>query len=448
MKKGLDRDSIHEFACMRAPLSVEDAVKEADRCLLCHDAPCSTGCPAGTDPGTFIRQIRFENFKGAARTIRRNNALGAACAHICPVEKLCEYECSVAALESEPIDIAGLQRFAVEYGRDQGLEPMQPEGSGLGTVAVVGAGPAGMSCAAELAAYGYDVTVFERESQAGGVPRWLIPDFRLPRAAVDADTQNLLDLGVEIRLNTKIESQDGVADLLAQGYEAVFVSTGLSEAFTLPSLRGYTNVSDYITFLRAATVDRDSLRERIRGKTVAVIGGGSVALDSANAAAALGASRVYLIALEHLDELPADRDEIDLGHFLHVVFSPGCQVTDVIAEGDTVTGLKGVGIEWIEPGRYAPENARSIPGTSFTIAVDWVVQAIGTKPGEEVARFATDLETVGKGVVVVDDRFATNIPGIFAGGDVVAGGGTVVQAVGHGKAAAASINAHLQKAGI
>ena len=168
---------------MREALNLQAAIKESNRCLLCHDAPCSKACPAGTDPAKFIRQLKFYNYKGAARTIRNNNVLGSVCAHICPVETLCEKECSICALE-DPIDIGGLQQFASEYGKLHKLEPFAISQKSSGKIAVIGAGPAGLSCAATLANLDYDVTVFERNEHAGGVPRWNIPDYRLPIEAL------------------------------------------------------------------------------------------------------------------------------------------------------------------------------------------------------------------------------------------------------------------------
>jgi NADPH-dependent glutamate synthase beta subunit-like oxidoreductase len=442
MKKQIDREKIHEFKSMREPLSLQDAIREANRCLLCHDAPCSEGCPAGTDPAKFIRQIKFYNYKGAARTIRKNNIMGSVCAFICPVEKLCEKKCSVMALE-DPINISGLQRFASDYGQQFGIEPLKKSDKTAGKVAVIGAGPAGMGCASELARLNYDVTIFEKEETAGGVPRWNIPSFRLPGEAIDRDIQNLTDLGVEIRYNSEVDDANAITELLADGFEAVFISTGLSIPFQLEMLDNYSNVTEYISFLRQfKSGDEDKLLE---GTNVAVIGGGSVAIDSSITAKAGGAARVYLISLEQMDELPADKEEIELARTMDIVFRSGSQITGVEAEEDAVIRLKGIEIDWIEPGKFIPENAKQIKGTEFSINVDLVIQAIGTRPGEEVAQFAEGLLTKGKGIVAVNDNYATNIPGIFAGGDVVNGGATVVQAVSEGKRAAGKIDGYLRR---
>jgi NADPH-dependent glutamate synthase beta subunit-like oxidoreductase len=444
MRKAFDPDKITQFQSMRESLTLQSAIKESNRCLLCFDAPCSDGCPAGTDPGKFIRQIKFYNYKGAARTIRNNNILGSVCAFVCPVEKLCEKACSIKALE-DPINISGLQRFAIEYGKRFQIEPLRKSKKDQGKIAVIGCGPAGMGCASDLAKMDYDVTIFERENKAGGVPKWNIPEFRLPEEAIAYDVENLLSMGVDIRLNSSVENDEAISMLFAEGYEAIFISTGLSVAFKIDLFDSYINAVDYIAFLRTVKFDREKID--LKNKSVAVIGGGSVAVDSAVSAKACGAGKVYLISLEHLDELPADRDEIELARKMNITFKAGCQINEVVANEKTITGLKGTEVEWIEPGIFSPSNVRRIEGTSFGINIDFVVQAIGTKPGYEIVRFQKSLKTKGKGIVEVSDFFETNIEGVFAGGDVVNAGSTVVQAVGEGKKAALGIDIYLKNRG-
>ena len=336
-----------------------------------------------------------------------------------------------------------MQRFATEYGKEFGIEPFEKSKNNRGKVAIIGAGPAGLGCASELAKKDYDVTVFEKEKDAGGVLRWNIPEFRLPAEAIDYDLKNLSELGVNIKFNSTVDSTDAVINLLSEGYKAVFISTGLSEAFHLNMLNGYSNAPDYISFLRDIKTSKEKVD--LKDKNVAIVGGGSVAIDSAVSAAALGAKRVYLISLEHLDELPADEDEINLARIMNIIFKAGSQLTGVISDDDKITGLNGIEIEWIEPDKFIPENAKQISGTEFRLNVDVVVQAIGTKPGKELTNFAAGLKTVGKGIVSVNDSFETNIPGVFAGGDVANGGATVVQAVGEGKKAAESIDNYFDR---
>lgn len=424
---------------MRDALNFEGAAKEANRCLLCEDAPCSKGCPAGTDPGKFIRQIRFENIKGAARTIMNNNIMGSTCSFVCPTEKLCEKECSIKALE-DPINISGLQRYACEQARSLNLEKFKSSKKTKGKVAIIGAGPAGIGAATELAKNDYDVTIFEKESSSGGVPNEIIPEYRLPREAIEYDMQNLANLGVEIKYNTKIETSEQLSGLSNQGYQAIFVSTGLSEPFQIPTFSGFTNAINYNTFLHNI---KNGNKPQIEKKNVVIIGGGSVAMDAACSAAALGAKKVYAISLESLAELPADEEEIELAHNLHIMFKTNSVINDVVSDGDKITGIKGQEIEWKIPGKFTPDNAEPIKGTEFNLNVDLIIIAIGTKPGKEILQLG--FETKGKGTILINDNCSTNIPGIFAGGDISNGGTTVVQAVADGKLAASSIMNYIEK---
>jgi len=444
MKKPIDPEKIRKFEIMCKALSIQDAIIEANRCLLCYDAPCNKGCPAGTDPARFIRQIKFYNYKGAARTIRNNNAMGSVCSFLCPVEKLCEKECSVLALE-DPINVSGLQRFAWEYGKNNNLKKQLKGKQNLGNIAIIGAGPAGMSCAAELAKMDYKVTILEKEEDSGGVARWNIPDFRLAKEAVDYDISNLIDLGVDINYNKKIESDNEITEMLNGDFLAVFIASGISEAYELKLFEGYTNTSTYSAFLRDVKTKRNEID--LNGKNVAIIGGGSVAIDSATSAAALGADKVYLIALEHLNELPADNEEINIARLMNIIFKAGSQITEVIETDNKVTGIKGKEIDWIEPGKITPENAKQIEGTEFSLNVDMVIQAIGTRSGRELEKTIPGLNTIGPGIVVINNDMETNIPGVFAGGDVISTGATVVQAIGDGKKAAHSIHNFIKKGG-
>jgi len=442
MKKKIETENIVHFKCMRESLTLEQVIKEANRCLLCYDAPCSAGCPAGTDPAKFIRQIKFYNYKGAARTIRQNNILGSVCAFICPVEKLCEKACSIKALDT-PININGLQRFAAEYGKNNNLEPLAESKKTKGKVAVIGCGPSGIGCASALAKLDYEVIIYEKEKKAGGVTWWNIPEYRLPADAIAYDLKNLLSQGVEIKYNNPVDTTDAITSLLHEGFKAVYISTGLSEPFKLDMLKNFDNATDYIPFLKTVKFNRQDAG--VRNKNVAVIGGGSVAIDAAVSAKACGAAKVYLIALEHLNELPADKEEIKLAQIMNIIFKTNSRVTGVSADGNKINGLQGVETEWLEAGKFTPNNARDIKGTEFSLNIDLVIQAIGTKPGKEVGVLAKELRTKGKGVIEVNENFETSISGVFAGGDVVNGGATVVQAVAEGKKAAESINNFINK---
>lgn len=425
-------------------MTLQDAVSESGRCLLCEDAPCSKGCPAGTDPGKFIRQIRFANYKGAARTIRNNNIMGFACAFTCPVEKLCEKECSSKML-GDSLNIGGLQRFACEYGESFGLEPLSGCANGRTKVAVIGSGPAGMSCAAELAKKGYAVTIFEKEEKAGGVPTWGIPGYRLPLSAVEYAAKGLKELGVNIVFKKAITGRDAAKNLLSEGYKACFISTGLSDSAELAMLKGFENVTNAKDFLK--TVKTGGKKPDLKNKNVVVIGGGSVAFDAAVTAASLGAKKVYAVSLEALGELPADEEEIELARGAHVIFKAGSQITDVVASGKKVLALKGVEIEWAEPGKFVPSNAKNVEGTEFNLKADYVIQAIGSVAASETKEFASGFNFKGRGVISTAEDFSTGVAGIFAGGDITNGGATIARAVGDGKKAAYAMDAYIMKGG-
>lgn len=441
MKKAINTANIEKFAAMRESLNLQDAIKEAERCLLCKDAPCSEACPAKTDPGKFIRQIRFENFKGAARTIRDNNPLGSICAEICPHERLCEQKCSVCALE-DPINIGGLQKFAVEYGNKHKLEPLEKCAQNKGKVAVIGAGPAGIGCASELIKRGYEVTIFEKSTSAGGIAAWGIPAYRLSNKMLEIDCKNLIDLGVQIKFNHEIKTKSQLESMLTSEYKAVFMGIGFTEPYRLPFLKNFTNALPFNKFLAAVKANKHAFD--LKNKIVAVIGGGSVAMDVASSAAALGAKKVYAIFLESLAQCPAGQEELEIARKMNINLRSSSQIVDVIkspASATQLIGLKGIEIEWLEPNNFSPQNTRQIAGTEFNLNVDFVVEAIGAKPGSLVNEFTAAAENK---LLNTSENFSTNHPGIFAGGDVVNGGASVVQAVADGKKAAASIDNYIQ----
>lgn len=421
-------------------LTLQQAIEEAHRCLLCHDAPCSAGCPGGTDPAKFIRQIRFYNFKGAARTVIGNNPLGGVCAYVCPTDETCVRACTRTALD-RPIDIDGLQRFAVEYGRAQGLRVMEPGEPRQERVAVIGAGPAGLAAAARLAQRGYKVTVFEERKKVGGMLRYGVPPTRLSEAALEADLEEIAALGVEMRTESVVSGEDKTEQLLADGFAAVFVATGLWKAYRLDLPGGdLDGVTTALEFLDDVHSSPDSAAALVRDKNVAIIGGGSVAMDVARCARELGANRIYAIALEGMTELPAQRDELAQALADGVAIKPQCRVTSIVGNDGKVAGLEGVETEWIEPGKLVPDNARDLDGTSFRLSVGAVVQAIGQGPTKVVNQIVTRATKRGVLLQVDDHTQATSRARVYAGGDVARGPSTVVAAVGDGKRAADAIH--------
>lgn len=400
------------------------AMEEAARCLLCEDAPCSKGCPAGTDPGKFIRSIRFRNVKGAAETIRENNVLGGSCARVCPYDRLCEEYCSRCGID-KPIQIGKLQRFAVEQEKAHKMKILTaPAKKKDDKVACIGSGPASLACAAKLAQAGYQVTIFEAAEKAGGVLTYGITPARLPQHVVDFDIKSVKDLGVKFVFDTKVGEDITIDELKKAGFKAFFIGAGLwdSKVPEIPGkdLKGVTNAID---FLKSA---RDSKGSFDPGKKVVVIGGGDVAMDCATTAKLLGAD-VKVYYRRTLEEAPANMTEIQY------VISLGIPITTNFAPKEIVGNGKAEFA--VFQGRDGVSEAK--------VAADTVVFAIGQAP-EDMAKIAS-LKVTEKGTIAANAKGKTNAAGIFAAGDIVNGGKTVVEAVAAGKDAAAEIISYLEK---
>lgn len=402
--------------------NLRTAREEAMRCLLCVDAPCSKGCPAGTDPGSFIRSIRFNNIKGAAETIRMNNILGGSCARVCPYDRLCEEECSRCGID-KPIQIGRLQRFAIEQEKAFKMKTLKaPKKKKSFKVACVGAGPASLACAAKLAQEGYDVTIYEEQDKAGGVLTYGIVPSRLPQHVVDHDIKTVKDLGVKFVFNTKVGKD---VDLNEMGYDAIFVGAGLWGTH-LPDIPGTDKKGVYtaIDFLRKGRTEKDKFDP---GKTVVVIGGGDVAVDCAVTAKLLGAENVYIVYRRTIEEAPANMMEFKYALKLGIGITTNMAPAEVLG-GDSVEGMCFKGRDG------ESELCRK---------ADTVVFAIGQKP-EDMTEIA-GLKITDKGTIKAGSNGKTNLSKIFAAGDIVNGGDTVVQAVKEGKDAADSIIDYLAK---
>ena len=398
------------------------AMEEAARCLLCHDAPCSKGCPAGTDPAKFIRSIRFRNDRGAAETIRENNILGGTCARVCPYDRLCEEACSRCGID-KPIEIGKLQRYAIEQEEAYGMKTLSAPEKKVGNVACVGAGPASLAVAAELAKAGYNVTILEREAKAGGVLTYGIVPSRLPQAVVDHDIAQVEGLGVKFQFNTEVKAAD------LDAYDAVFVGAGLW-ADNLPKIDGIELDGVYaaVDFLKEARTKAEGFNP---GKKVLVVGGGDVAVDCAVSAKLLGAEDVKIVYRRTLEEAPGNMTEF------HYALSLGIGMTTGMAPA----AVKGNGKEEaVEFKGFRDEAAE------LTLSADTIVFATGQK-AEDMAAVA-GVKVTDKGTIAADDAGATDVEKIFAAGDIVNGGKTVVEAVAAGKVAAASMIAYLEKKGV
>lgn len=425
---------------MEPGYTLSQAIAEADRCLLCYDAPCSAGCPAHTDPGRFIRKLRLKNFKGAIRTIKQNNILGGVCGVICPTARLCEKECSATGID-RVINIGRLQRFLVEFGWKTGFNPLPRRSPNGNKVAVVGSGPAGLSCAATLAREGCDVTVLEAAPKAGGICRYGVPSFRLGEDFLDRELKDIKNLGVTIQCNSKLSGKGSIQGLLKKGFKAVFVAAGLGSAHVarIPG-SNLKNVTASADFLRAVKKGDKKTAALIRNANVAIIGGGSVAMDVANTCKALNAKRVYCIALESMHELPADKDDLQAAIDRHVIIKPQSQVTEITGKSGAVAGIRGTETEWIKPNLPVPSNARPVAGTDFSLKVTAVIMAIGSGPAAELREQIPSARFTKRGLIEVKpSTMATSVKGIYAGGDISRGAALVVEAVEDGKIAAQSI---------
>lgn len=400
------------------------AMEEAARCLLCHDAPCSKGCPAGTDPGKFIRSIRFRNVKGAAETIRANNILGGSCARVCPYDNLCEEACSRCGID-RPIEIGKLQRYAIEQEKLFKMKTLEaPRKKKPGKVACVGAGPASLACAAELAKAGYKVTVFEREAKAGGVMTYGITPARLPQAVVDHDVAQVRGLGVKFVFNKEVKEKD------LEEYDAVFIGTGLWYAnldkhnFKGSNLKGVVSAID---FLKEARVKKNNFNP---GKKVIVVGGGDVAVDCAVTAKLLGAEDVRILYRRSIEEAPANINEFHYALSLGIGITTGLYPVSASGTKTKVSKVKVAG--------FYDKKA------SGEFSVDTLVFATGQSP-EDVAKVAP-VKLDPKGLIKASKGKAGGK--FFAGGDIVNGGTTVVEAVAEGKEAAEAMIEYLEKKGV
>lgn len=423
----------------KAVLTHAEAVLEAEKCLLCVDAPCSSACPASTQPDKFLRQLRFDNPVGGAITVLDNNPLGGICGQVCPVSRLCEGAC-VRGKFDHPVQIGAVQKYLHDFGIEHGVEspPCSPSSSTQHKVAIVGAGPGGLAAARELRRRGAEVTIFEQHSDSGGALKHALSPFRIDHDTVQEEVQRITDMGVTIQTNHRVNS---VHELFEQGFDDVFVAPGLQDsrdvALRIPEgVKREDRVVSALSYLYSANTDVIKAREMSSNKHVTVIGGGSVALDCAITAKALGAVSVNVVAVESMENLPADRDEIAQAHDLGIVFHPQMRVS-------------GLGVK----NTVLLEGAPDTSGDSFCIdgciLSSTVIIAAGQKldcDGENLvynAAGSTDLKLVS----TLEDEMSTrgetqrdnssHVRVYYAGGDAMtAGGSTVVSAVANGKRAA------------
>ena len=429
----------------------EMALLEAERCLQCKKPRCVSGCPVEIDIPAFIERIKERDYLGAIRKIKEKNSLPAVCGRVCPQEDQCEKAC-VLGIKQEPVAIGRLERFVADYEATQGEVETPPKAPSTGKrVAVVGAGPAGLTVAGDLIKEGHEVTIFEALHKAGGVLMYGIPEFRLPKAIVGREVEYVGRLGVEIRTNWIVGNTVTVDELLGQGYDAVFLGNGagLPMFLRIPgeNLNGVYSANEYLTrsnLMKAYRFPEYDTPIK-RGRRVAVIGGGNVAMDSARTALRLGADHVYIVYRRSREEMPARVEEVDNAEEEGIDFRFLTNPVRILDDGERwVRGMECLRTELGEPGPDGRRRFIPIEGSEFTLDVDVVVVAIGAGANPLVASTTEGLETNRRGYIAANEETGeTSKPAVFAGGDIVTGSATVILAMGAGRRAARAIQSTL-----
>ena len=442
--------NFEEVACGYTP---QMAINEAMRCLRCRKKPCTKGCPVMVRIPEFVAKIAEGEFEEAYQIISETSALPRICGRVCPQENQCEGLC-VQGVNGEPVSIGRLERFVADWHAEHAEESEGTEKACDGEgkkVAVVGAGPAGLTCAGDLAAKGYDVTVYESLHKPGGVLAYGIPEFRLPKDIVAAEVSKLEKKGVRFINNAVIGRSETVDELFDDGYEAVFVGTGagLPSFMNIPgeNLLGVCSANEYLTrinLMKGYLPEYDTPVQK--AKRIAVVGGGNVAMDAARCAKRMGAEKVYIVYRRSMDEIPARKEEIhhavEEGIDFQLLKNPVAIIGD---EDGYVTGLECVEMELGEPDASGRRRPVAKEGSNFVLDVDCVIMAIGTKLNRLILETTDNLEANERGGIGTDEGAATNREGVFAGSDAVTGAATVIMAMGAGKTAAASIDEYLDK---
>ncbi len=441
----------HNFDEVTLGYTAEMAIEEADRCLNCKDKPCTTACPVGISIPSFIQKVKVGEFEEAYRIITEASSLPAICGRVCPQETQCEGKC-VRGVKGEPVAIGRLERFVADHHNNHvKTVPDSPQQNGY-RVAVIGSGPAGLACAGDLAKKGYAVTVLEALHTAGGVLVYGIPEFRLPKEIVAKEIKSLEALGVRFALNTVVGKTVSIDELLGEeGFDAVFIGTGagLPRFMGIPgeNLKGVYSANEFLTRVNLMKAYRDESATPVqRAHSVAVIGGGNVAMDAARCALRLGADEVSIVYRRSLEELPARAEEIEHAMEEGVQFRLLTNPVEILSdENGFASGLRCVKMQLGEPDASGRRSPVEIPDSECIINCESVIIAIGTSPNPLIRQSTPDLEFNRKGgIVVTEETGKTNKNGVWAGGDTVTGAATVILAMGAGKTAAADIDAKLK----
>ena len=428
----------------------EQAIDEANRCLNCKHKPCVNGCPVSIDIPAFIAKIREHDFEGAYEILTKSSSLPAVCGRVCPQETQCESKC-VRGIKGEPVAIGRLERFVADWHMKNAKNAPEKPASNGHKVAVVGAGPAGLTCAGDLQKAGYEVTVFEALHMAGGVLVYGIPEFRLPKAIVQKEVEGLKAIGVKVETNMVIGKVLSVDELFEDGFEAVFIGSGagLPRFMNIPgeNLKGVYSANEFLTRVNLMKAYRsDSATPIQHAKKVAVVGGGNVAMDAARCAMRLGAEEVHIVYRRSLDEMPARREEVEHAMEEGIIFDVLTNPTQIIGnEHKFVAGMECVKMELGEPDASGRRSPVVKQGSEFVMDVDCVIMAIGTSPNPLIRSTTEGLATNRRGCIIAEEETGlTSREGIYAGGDAVTGAATVILAMGAGKKAAKAIDEYIK----
>ena len=440
----------HNFSEVALGYSEDLALDEAQRCLNCKNLPCVQGCPVNIHIPEFIAKIRVGDFEGAYQVIAADSSLPAVCGRVCPQESQCEKHC-VRGIKGQPVGIGRLERFVADYhnAHSDGAA-FVPEKNGH-RVAIVGSGPAGLTCAGDLARKGYDVTVYEALHVAGGVLSYGIPEFRLPKAIVKREIEGLEQMGVKVLTNMVIGRVLSIRELMEdEGFEAVFIGSGagLPKFMNIPgeNLKGVYSANEFLTRVNLMKAYEPDANTPIQhAKNVTVVGGGNVAMDAARCALRLGAESVTIVYRRSLEELPARKEEVEHAMEEGIVFKLLNNPVELIGDDQrNVVKMRCIQMELGEPDASGRRRPVEVSGSEFELPTDCVIMALGTSPNPLIKSTTDGLATQRWGGIITDEDSLTSLEGIYAGGDAVTGAATVILAMGAGKKAAAAMDRYIQ----
>ena len=428
----------------------EEAMEEAQRCLGCKKPKCVEGCPVSINIPGFIEEIKEGKIEEAYKVIGLSSALPAICGRVCPQESQCEGQC-IRGKKGEAVSIGKLERFVADYALEHDIKPVGAEVKNGHKVAVIGSGPSGLTCAGDLAKAGYDVTVFEALHELGGVLVYGIPEFRLPKAIVQKEIDNLKAIGVDVETNMVIGKVLTIDEIFEMGNEAIFVGSGagLPRFMNIPgeSLKGVYSANEFLTRINLMKAYRDGSKTPIQhAKKVAVVGGGNVAMDAARSAKRLGAEEVYIVYRRGMEELPARKEEVEHAEEEGIIFKTLNNPVEILGNDEgMVCGMKCVEMELGEPDESGRRRPVEKPDSEFVLDVDSVIMSIGTSPNPLIRSTTPGLEANNRGCLITKDESGlTTRDNVYAGGDAVTGAATVILAMGAGKAAAKAIDEALR----